>query len=105
MMYGWNGRQRWNCEQFRNKAGGAPGRSEGKVEKLSERQDLLLPSETAARSDVAVFNKYIEYKITKAQAMKEIAANNYLAEITEEQFINELILLGWYVPQRKGKDK
>ena len=65
----------------------------------------FFPSETAARSDVAVFNKYIEYKITKAQAMKEIAANNYLAEITEEQFINELILLGWYVPQRKGKDK
>ena len=62
-------------------------------------------SETAAKSDVAVFHKYINYQITKAQAMKEIAENNYLAEITEEQFINELRLLGWYVPQRRGKEK
>jgi hypothetical protein len=35
--------------------------------------------------------------------MKEIAKNNCLSEITEEQFITELILLGYYIP-RKGKD-
>lgn len=63
----------------------------------------FLSNATAAKNDVTIFNKYINYEISKGQAMKEIASNNYLSEITEEQFITELILLGYYIP-RKGKD-
>ena len=64
----------------------------------------FLSNDTAAKKDLTVFNKYYDGKITKWDAMREIAKNNCLESITEEQFITELILLGYYIP-RKGKDK
>lgn len=63
----------------------------------------FLSTDTAAKNDLTVFGKYDKGEITKWDAMRAIAKNNCLEEVTEEQFITELILLGWYAPY-KGRE-
>lgn len=61
----------------------------------------FLSNDTAAKKDLTVFGKYYNGELSKGQAMKEIAKNNCLEKITDEQFVTELILLGWYVPHKE----
>ena len=60
----------------------------------------FLSTDTAAKNDLTIFGKYDKGEITKWDAMRAIAKNNCLDSITDEQFVTELILLGWYVPNK-----
>lgn len=59
----------------------------------------FLHSESIAKLDSVIFNKYYKGDITKGQAMKEIAKNNCLDFITELQWVNTLRILGYYRPK------
>ena len=52
-------------------------------------------SRTSASKDQMTFMAYRNHEISKASAMRQIADNNFLYEITEEQFDTEYKLLGY----------
>ncbi len=55
-------------------------------------------SESIAARDACIFQKYKERSISLGMAMSSIASNNYLQNITEEQFMNEFKLCGYTTP-------
>lgn len=55
-------------------------------------------SEGTAARDACIFQKYKERSISLGMAISSIASNNYLQNITEEQFMNELKLCGYTTP-------
>lgn len=51
--------------------------------------------EEVANFDKSIFREYMEGRISVEHACEQIAENNYLFEVTEEQFFNELLICGW----------
>ncbi len=66
-----------------------------KLQSYPEDRICFRHSRTIAKMDAAVFNKYINKKITKDQAKAEVARNNCLDLITDEQWFNTLHMLGY----------
>ena len=74
-----------------------------------DRIAFLGNNDTAAEADKAVFTdwykhgrwkKGVERKLALQKAMRQIAENNYLDEITEDQFFTALEILGYYKEKR-----
>ncbi len=63
-------------------------------------KDRIAFIHSAAPYDAYTFQRYKEGRISLATARAEIARNNYLAEVTEEQFLNEFKQCG-YAERRK----
>lgn len=53
----------------------------------------------AAANDSTVFQRFKEHRMTLLQAMDQIAKNNFLKKITEEQFMNEYRICGYTATQ------
>lgn len=58
-------------------------------------KDRIAFIHAAAVNDAAVFQRFKEHRMTLLQAMDQIARNNFLKEITEEQFMNEYTICGY----------
>lgn len=58
-------------------------------------KDRIAFIHSAAPYDAYTFQRYKEKRISLTTARAEIARNNYLAEVTEEQFLNEFKLCGY----------
>lgn len=60
-----------------------------------DRIAFLRHNADAARMDVQTFRDYQQGYITLEKAMAQIQMNNYLPEVTREQFLNEYRICGW----------
>lgn len=58
-------------------------------------KDRIAFIHSAAQDDAYTFQRYKEKRITLDIARAEIARNNYLESVTEEQFLNEFKLCGY----------
>lgn len=78
------------------------GKRKGVAQLQAERSDLFpidripfLSSETAANMDRKIFRSYLRNEISIKRACEEVANNNYLEDVTPEQFLNEFAICGW----------
>lgn len=60
-----------------------------------DRIPFVKGSEAIATKDQSIFQMYHDKQITLEMACKEIAENNYLDEVTPEQFLNEYRIIGY----------
>ena len=64
-------------------------------EKFPKNRIAFYPSENVASLDASIFQRYKEKRITLTVARNCIASNNFLEEVTEEQFMNEYRICGY----------
>lgn len=62
-------------------------------------KDRIAFIHAAASNDAAVFQRFKDHRMTLLQAMDQIAKNNFLKSITEEQFMTEYRICGYTATQ------
>lgn len=68
---------------------------EARQAKFPPNRIAFYQSESVAAMDAAIFQRYKEKRITLTVARYSIASNNFLSEVTEEQFLNEFEICGY----------